>query len=370
MSMTSEAHLLLRPEDFQPLDTRFRVFGVFNPGAVRVNDEIVLLVRVAQGTVEKREGFVGSPRSVVRDGKVVYEVDWLEIAEGGGADYRKPELKQGGQRLSFISHLELVRLTPDGRAVKSIEKHPSLFGADENEEFGVEDPRITRIGDTYYITYVAVSRKMGVNTSLMSTKDFKTFTRHGVIFCWENKDVVLFPETIDGMYWAFHRPVGNIKLSKLAIVCASSPDLAHWGNHHYVLGCESAPFSAARIGAGTPPIRTDAGWLSIYHGVRHRDAEDPFGIYTGATLLTALDRPYELVSHSRTPVMSASADFERKGYVKEVVFPTGMVQDDGDPDTLRVFYGCADSYVAVRTLSVSGLLGLLGAEERTTNEHE
>ena len=96
------------------------------------------------------------------------------------------------------------------------------------EEFGLEDPRITQIGDRFYITYVAVSRH-GPATALASTTDFKTIERHGIIFCTENKDVVLLPERIGGEYVAIHRPVGDMPFSRPEMWTARSPDLIHWG---------------------------------------------------------------------------------------------------------------------------------------------
>jgi len=361
MNLDKKGQLLLTPGEFTPTDLRFEVIGVFNPGAIHCRDEIILLVRVAEGVTEKRNGFVGSPRSICKNSAINYEIDWLETETGGGSsDYRKPKLKIGGQRLSFISHLELVKLTADGKKVKSIEKHPQLFGINENEEFGIEDPRITKIEDTYYITYVAVSRHMGVNTSLMSTSDFKQFQRHGIIFCWENKDVVLFPEKVNGYFHAFHRPVGNIKLSKLAIQHASSPDLLHWGNHQLVLQAGSSEFASGRIGAGPPPIKTEKGWLTIYHGVRYRNSDDPFGIYTAGVLLTALDAPWKVLAHSKKPFFVADESFEKDGYVQDVVFPTGIVSHESDPDQIQVFYGCSDSNVAMKKISITALLNSLG----------
>src|SRR5439155_3619406 len=114
-------------------------------------------------------------------------------------------------RLNFISHLRVAR-SKDGHSIDSADG--AIFGpANQYEEFGVEDPRITRIGDTFYITYVAVSRH-GVATALASTRDFKSFQRHGIIFSPENKDVVLFPEKISGTYHALHRPAGSAPFTK------------------------------------------------------------------------------------------------------------------------------------------------------------
>lgn len=352
--------VLVTPSDFAPTRDDFEVVGVFNPGAARLGDDAVLLVRVAQGCTKKEEGWSFSPRTEIRGGRLHYEIDRLKTQPVDDCDHRKPRLPDGQWRLAFVSHLELVRLAPDGFTVKEIVRLDDLFGRTPWEEYGVEDPRITKIGDTYWITYVSVSSQMGVATSLMSTKDFRTFERHGVIFPCENKDVVLFPEKVGGRYRALHRPVGRIRISPLAILAAASPDLLHWGGHGYVLGCAESPgWYSKRIGAGTPPVKTPEGWLAMFHGVRGRHPDDPIGEYAAGAMLTALDEPGRLVALSEEPFFRAEEDYEVKGYVGDVVFPTGAVTDLDDPDRLHVYYGCADSRVAVVTFSVSEILASL-----------
>ncbi len=351
--------LLLSPEDFGPTAEDFKVIGVFNPGAARLGDEVALLVRVAQACTKEEEGWLYSPRSVRQDGKIKYEVDRLEIRPGDVGDHRK-RFVAGGFRLAFISHLELVRLSADGYTVKKIERIDALFGQNEMEEYGVEDPRITRIGDTYYITYVGVSSSMGVATFLMSTTDFESFERHGVIFPCENKDVVLFPEKAKGNYWAYHRPVGHIEISNLAIVSANSPDLMRWGDHRLVLGCSESPsWYSKRIGAGTPPVKTSEGWLTIFHGVREQFPGDPIGEYTAGAMLAAMDDPGRIIKVSGEPFFRAETDYEVSGYVNNVVFPTGIVKDLDNDDRIHVYYGCADSCVAVATFSIGEILASL-----------
>ena len=129
-------------------------------------------------------------------------------------------------RLTFISHLR-VFTSRDGRTIDNL-NGPMFLPANEMEEFGLEDPRITRIGDRYYITYVAVSRH-GPATALASTTDFKTLDRHGIIFCPENKDVVLLPARVGGEYVALHRPLGNMPFCRPEMWIARSPDLVTLG---------------------------------------------------------------------------------------------------------------------------------------------
>lgn len=202
-------NLLLRPEDLKPLRDDFTVIGVFNPGAVKINGEVVMLVRVAERPLERRPGFVGLPRC---EGEGDFVVDW-EAAEGlDQGDPRVVRRKSDNLlRLTSISHLRVFRAR-DGDSM-AWTPGPTLLPISPMEEFGIEDPRITEIEGIYWITYVAVSRR-GAATALASTPDLATFQRHGVIFCPENKDVVLFPFQIEDQYLSLHRPNPHAHFSR------------------------------------------------------------------------------------------------------------------------------------------------------------
>src|SRR5262249_49033062 len=151
------------------------------------------------------------------------------------------------------------------------------------EEFGVEDARITAIGDRYWITYVAVSRH-GASTAMASTTDFQTFERHGIIFCVENKDVVLFSDRIGPDYVAIHRPNGATPFTRPEMWLARSHDLRCWGMHE-PMSWGPGGWETGRVGAGPPPIRTPEGWLLIYHGNRAPERPGEVGIYSVGALL-------------------------------------------------------------------------------------
>src|SRR5215210_5401625 len=254
--------LLLRPEDVPASRDDFEVVGVFNPGAVRTADEVVLLVRVAERPRERRPGFTGLPRWDAAG----LTIDWVPDGELIAVDPRVVRRKADGLvRLTFTSHLRVVRCG-DGRAVREVTE-VTFLPQREVEEFGVEDPRITPLNDRFYFTYVAVSRH-GPATALASTADFRTFDRHGVVFCPENKDVVLFPERIGGTFAALHRPVCGTPFTRPEMWIARSPDLIHWGAHA-PLAVSGGEWQSGRVGAGAPPIRVPGGWLAIYHGNRH-----------------------------------------------------------------------------------------------------
>jgi predicted GH43/DUF377 family glycosyl hydrolase len=330
--------LLLGPGDVSPSRPDMEVVGIFNPGAIRMDNEVILLVRVAERPRERRPGFTALPRWSAESGLAI---DWFGDSELDAPDARVVRRKADGLiRLTFLSHLRVVRCG-DGRSVESI--GAAVFApAQETEEYGLEDPRLTRIGDRAYFTYVAVSRH-GPATALASTKDFQTFERHGIIFCPENKDVVLFPDMIGSEYAALHRPAGMTPFTRPEMWLARSPDLVHWGRHTCLLG-GSAAWESGRIGAGPPPLRTPEGWLVIYHGNRPGPRPGIVGAYTAGALLLDLEEPARVRRRTAGPILEPLADFERHGFVPNVVFPTGIVENG---DTLLVYYGAADTCTAV-----------------------
>ncbi len=341
---------LLRPEDLAPSHDELEVVGAFNPGAIAVGDEVVILVRVAERPKEKRPGLWGLPRWDPEGGLTI---DWLAEDDLEPLDPRVVARKSDGLiRLNFISHLRVIR-SKDGRTIDSVEA-PMFTPQSRYEEYGVEDPRITKIGDLYYFTYVAVSRH-GAATALASTRDFESFARHGVIFCPENKDVVLFPEQVNGHYVAMHRPNAATPFCTPEMWLAWSSDLTHWGRHDYFLGGDSG-WETGRIGAGTPPIHTKQGWLEIYHGNRRPTEPGDVGRYSAGALLLDHDDPRRILRHTDGAIMEPEADFEREGFVPNVVFPTGIVPRD---DVLQVYYGAADAYTGVVEWSLPEMLSVM-----------
>jgi predicted GH43/DUF377 family glycosyl hydrolase len=341
---------LLSPQDLAPSRDDFTVIGVFNPGVVKVDDEIVLLARVAERPLEHRSGFVGLPRRG-RDGAVV--IDWAPEEELEQSDPRVVRCKADGLlRLTSISHLRVFRRSEGG----ATEWTPglSLLPASAMEEFGLEDPRITRIDDTYWITYVAVSR-YGAATALASTDDWATFQRHGIIFCPENKDVVIFPEKIQGQYVALHRPNPSMHFSRPQIWLAHSPNLLHWGQHECML-VGSAGWESDRVGGGAPPIALDEGWLAIYHGSQRATRDGDIGAYSAGALLLDRSNPSRIVRRSFEPIMRPMADFERNGLVPNVVFPTALIENG---ELMQMYYGASDTYTAVVEFSRKELLAAL-----------
>jgi beta-1,2-mannobiose phosphorylase / 1,2-beta-oligomannan phosphorylase len=344
--------LLVQPADVQPRFENFEVIGTFNPAAINYGEGVALLIRVAERPVEQRAGNIALPYWDCEQKSIA--IDWHRLSEIEQLDARVVRLKPSGHlRLTFISWL-LVAFSRDGLTIDRFGEQ-AMHPATPYEVFGIEDPRLVKLGDRFYFTYVAVSPH-GIVTALASTRDFCSFTRHGIIFCPENKDVVLFPEQIDGRYFALHRPNPNGHFSQPEIWLASSPDLIHWGRHKRLLGHEAA-WATRKIGAGTPPVRTKAGWLSLYHGniAPHRDTatSSDVGQYAAATLLLDLDNPEKIIGMSSEPMMFAEADFERSGYLPDIVFPTALLCHGDHAD---VYYGAADTATGVTRYAIDNLL--------------
>jgi beta-1,2-mannobiose phosphorylase / 1,2-beta-oligomannan phosphorylase len=234
--------------------------------------------------------------------------------------------------LTSISHLRLAH-SRDGVHFQVADR-PALGPANEYETFGLEDPRITRLDDTFYVDYVGVS-PLGVTTCLAATRDFLAFERLGVIFHPDNKDVVLLPERIGGRFYALHRPHSSLFLRN-DIWIAQSPDLICWGRHRYLMGTREGKWDQTRIGAGAVPFRTERGWLEFYHGA---DRDNRYCM--GAVLLDA-EQPWEILARSEGPVFMPEADYERAGFFGNVVFSCGLLFED---ETLKVYYGAADTSI-------------------------
>ena len=340
--------LLLCPEDVKPSRDDCKVIGVFNPGAIKVRDEVVLLVRVAENPIQERPGFVGLP--YWENGSRV--VQWVAEDELDVADPRVVRWKHDRLlRLTSISHLQVFRKRDGDSAWVP---GPMILPDSPLEEFGIEDPRITQIDQTYWITYVAVSRH-GVATALASTTDMVTFKRHGLIFCPENKDVVLFPQRIAGHYVALHRPNPNSHFSPPQIWLARSTDFMHWGQHQ-ILYSGHANWESDRVGGGTPPVLLDEGWLHLYHGSQRSERQDQVGAYSVGALLLDRDDPSIILARSSQPIMVPTADFEQNGFVPGVVFPPAMMVQG---ETLSVYYGAADTSVGVVGFSRAKMLAAL-----------
>lgn len=222
------------------------------------------------------------------------------------------------------------------------------------EYFGIEDPRITYVEELkkYAVVYTAYSQS-GPCVAMALTADFKEFERLGVILPPENKDAALFPHRINGNWALLNRPVGSIAAN---IWISYSPDLKHWGQHHLVLEARRhAWWDAHKIGLCPPPIKTEEGWLAIYHGVR---ATASGVVYRLGLALFDLQKPEICLLRGDSWIFAPETIYERFGDVDNVVFPCGYTLGP-DGDALNVYYGGADTCIALATGSVREMLNWL-----------
>lgn len=343
---------ILSPEMFKPSNPAFEIIGVFNPGVCVVNNEVWMLVRIAERPKKKIPGAKASPRIIPKSLTLKYDVDYIDEKTSSEPDQGCIIPDKGSIRLTHISHFKLVKLQ-DFYKPTYIQTTPAFYPKYYFESYGVEDARITQFGDTYYFTYVAVSPN-GVKTALASTKDFKTFKRLGIIFPIENKDVVILPEQVDGKYIAFHRPVARNEYQPPEMWIAYSPDLLHWGRHHFLIGKDD-PLSL-RIGAGAPPIRIKEGFLAIYHIVYVRSDKNPVGKYCVGAALFDANNAGRLIAKTSRPILVPEKQWEMSGYVSKVIFPTGVVRDN---DYLWIYSGTADRYISAIQVKLQDILDRL-----------
>ena len=334
--------ILITPEDIKPSFKNWKILGVFNPAAVRLkNGKIALMVRVAEAGGRKHGKAMHCPIIISKkEYKVSYQkIDKPQVLKKGRSLIY---LKEGICRLTHISHFRKVILSEDGFNIEEIDKKTSFIGRPDDGDYGVEDPRIVKIGNNYLMTYVAVSKNEGVSTFLAVSKDLKKWQRKGIIFRETNKDVVLFPEKIKGKYVALHRPQGFYVFSKPSIWISYSPDLVYWGKEKSIIKPRENSWESGKIGAGAPPIKTKKGWLLIYHS-----ADDKKRYYAGAALLD-LKNPEKIIARSQKPLIKPVESYEKKGFVNNVVFPTGAV---ADKDDLLIYSGGGDRVVSVKRIS-------------------
>ena len=279
-------------------------------------------------------------------------------------------LDDGSTVLIFRSHLANGRCIlgrADSRDGVRFDVHPEPWLVPATEEpfatyeaFGVEDPRCTRIGDDFYITYSAYSRH-GVRIGLARTRDFETVERVAFITECDHRNTVLFPELIDGDYVRFDRP--HTELTPWSIWVSRSPDLVHWGRSVRVHCPETYHWTSLKIGPGAPPIRTGAGWLHLFHGVYPTMSGS---VYRLGVALHDIARPETMLGVSDNWILEPHDPWERVGYVPNVVFGSAaLVEPDGD--TLRVYWGGADTVVCTGTVPLQALIdaALSGAPTRT-----
>ena len=381
---------LLTAKDVPPSQPALEVVSVFNAAAAVLDDEVILLLRVAERPrsdvalppgaftldfsgphpVQKplphqytKDDVIGmaymdastDPPSV-RVAYIPKDLPGLDLRDPRAIRYKNSTgalgmVNEGYQDfLAQISHLRVAR-SRDGIHF-TVEPHVAFGPLVALEEYGVEDPRITFIDGTFHVTYVSVSR-WGITTSLATTSDFVTFDRKGVILLPDHKDVVIFPEKIGGKYVALTRPMPQSFARIFGIWIAFSDDLKEWGGHQPLAMPRWDQWDELRTGASAVPFRTERGWLELYHGV------DRNTTYAMGALLLDLDDPRKVIARSPKPILKPTEVYETTGLFNDTVFSCGHIRLDAQRDHIRLYYGAADSVVAAADFDVREILDSL-----------
>ncbi len=254
------------------------------------------------------------------------------------------------------SHLTAAR-SANGVDGWVIDQKPTLMADPEHhpeELWGIEDPRITWVEELqqYLIAYTAFSRS-GPGVALAQTADFKTFERHGLVMQPDDKDAALLPRRVDGNFALIHRPVSDHSAN---IWLSFSPDLRNWGNHKpMLLARRGAWWDANKIGLSPPLIETERGWLMIYHGVRNTAGG---ALYRLGLALFDLEKPDVCLLRGDEWVFGPEAGYELIGDVGNVAFPCGTTVGK-DKDSIMMYYGAADTSIALATGSIQRCLSWL-----------
>src|SRR3989344_3816652 len=339
MVKIKEDKIIIKPIDFKPSSKDFEIIGTINPAVARLsNGDILLYVRVIEKLIKDEDKeFVYSPRMI------------------GKKDFK---------------------YTLDKFPKSSItEKNPLDFGFIDDGEFGIEDPRITKIKDRYIMTYVTLSKYGDISVSYAISKDLKNWRRKGVMFQEQNKDVIIFPEIIGDHYIAINRPEGNFQFSLPHMWLSYSKDLKHWGHPKpLILSKSKIGWDSGRVGSGTPPIKTKKGWLILYHAVEEKKVNDYFLIkllkktlglsniitqYNVGAVILKLENPSEILMKTKDPLFSPTKKYE-KGVIekKNVIFPTGMVLSNNKKDLL-IYSGAGDVMTEVKKISINEIMKAL-----------
>ena len=330
---------LLKPEDLPASSANLQVICLLNPGVFKFQQKTYLLVRVAE-SVAPQQGKLFVPMRMANDLLEIMELK-LDDPDLINTDARIINYKG----LDYLTTISYLRLFSSSDGVNFINEPLQLHGVGPLERYGIEDCRISKMEDTYYLTYTAVSEN-GVAVGLRTTKNWQQFEHLGLIFPPHNKDVALFEEKINGKFYALHRPSSK-EIGGNYIWLAESLDGIHWGNHQCIIKSRSHHWDSARVGAGAAPIKIAQGWLQIYHGANQQHC------YCLGAVLLDLENPARVLARTEEPIMEPLESYELSGFFGSVVFTNGHLVNG---DELTVYYGAADEFICGAKFSIEEIV--------------
>ena len=313
------------------------VLGAFNPGLTRLpNGNLLMMARIAEAL-----------RNPIHDGHVHairweggrYVIDAWPLASADTSDPRKFLIHGGGWRvlaLTSLSWLLPVEMSPDGLERVAIHYDKAIAPHDSFQCYGVEDARISKMGARWLMTTCSVSPERQ-STTLYSSSNGLDWRFEDIVLDHQNKDMLIFEGLIKGQYWAQTRPLGDLYFAYPpgsewragpSINLATSPDALHWKPHRRPgIRSQAETVATARMGGGAPPILTDRGWLSLWHGVEPKGV---VGIYRTYWSLLDRDDPGKVIATSDAPLLEPNPELtqaiEHQMYLRDVVFTTGIAE--------------------------------------------
>ncbi len=311
-----------------------------------------------------KDGDVPYARGLVYNGGVIkYEGRYVMLVRVDHADV-------AAQKLEGVTTVALA-FSADGVAWQ-VQPEPAFAWRDD-EIVAPSDPRLMLVEGRPYVS-VAVETKHGMQTFVLTTEDFR---RYDPVFQTipDDRDIVIFPEKFGGNYLRLERPFptfGHGHRPVFDIWASESPDMTYWGRPGVLLDVDHVPYANSRIGAGTPPLKTDRGWLLLFHAVDDDPGRGKNGWeetwtkrYTSGVLLLASDDPRRVIGLSPAPLLAPEAPYEtRNSYRNNVVFPCGWVWED--TGEVKIYYGAGDTVQCLASAHMDDLLNLCRPLEAVT----
>ena len=341
------------------------ILGAFNPGMTRLpNGNLLLMVRVAEALKHPvHDHHIHAIRWSEDNG---YTLDPWALEHVDTKDPRKFLMRSAGWKvmaLTSLSWLLPVELSADGRSVVTVHYDKAIEPRRDYQCYGVEDARISKVGDRYLMTTCSVSPERH-STTLYTSDDAMDWTLEGIVLDHQNKDMLIFEGKIADKYFAQTRPLGDLYFAYPpgsewragpSINLASSPDALHWKPYDKPgIRPHAATMATARMGGGAPPVLTEDGWLTLWHGV---EPSGVVGIYRTYWSILDRDDPSIVVKTSHQAVLEPSPELtdpiREQMYLDNVVFTTGIA--DGE-DHWVVASGEADLACRVTWVDKSALI--------------
>jgi beta-1,4-mannooligosaccharide/beta-1,4-mannosyl-N-acetylglucosamine phosphorylase len=251
-----------------------------------------------------------------------------------------------------------------------------VFEPDSDEITRAYDPRLIVLEGKCYVCFAAETRH-GLRGGIAVTEDFDKFEIISLSVP-DNRNLTLFPEKVNGKYVRLERPMPFYSRHQVRfdIWISDSPDLKYWGNSQVLLAVEDVPFANNRIGPAAPPVKTDRGWLTVFHAVESDPSRGKNGwedvwqkTYYAGIMLLDLENPTQIIGMSKVPLLAPETNYEREGgYRNDVIFPGGMILEDSGE--VKLYYGAADTVECLATAHVDDLIRLCDSPKYISEFHQ